>query len=295
MGTAKLAELPCKLFKFLSNINKLMAFQGELKNIQFILTTDNIPRSITLDYSKYQLVFLNVLSNSIKYTFKGYIKMHVSCCEERLITRIVDTGIGIKANELANIFNVLGNCEQKIAQASTGIGIGLTVSNQLVTMMGGKFNISSEEGKGTTVEFDVKFKPSTLQQIQIAKFASINLMASPIVVPSTKKHILIVDDTVFSLFALKSMLKILKITSVLEAYNGKQALEIYKEKWETIGLILMDINMPEMNGFDASFQINMLAKEKGGIAIVAVSAQMDDGYIKRASECGICKYSKILR
>ena len=124
--------------------------------------------------------------------------------------------------------------------------------------------------------------------------------AESTIIPSTptlkmlkkQKHILIVDDTVFHIFALKKMLNSIKITSVYEAYNGYQAVTIFQEKLSEIALILMDINMPKMNGFEAAIEINAIIKSKhiDIIPIVALSAQNDDSYLNTAVHSGICRY-----
>ena len=290
------------MHKFLYSISKLISIQANLKQIGFTLNIINLPKSVIIDDTKYQQLFLNIVTNAIKYTYKGSINVHVEGKSEYIITSIADTGIGIKPSVLSNIFTIFSNPEVKICQSSTGIGLGLTIAKKLAISLKGDVKITSEEGKGTSVVFTAKYKmPEKRNSIctELIKFSENQVLFdrvpdAPFSLPSDLKTVLIVDDTVFNVYAIKAMLNTLKVSKVLEAFNGKQAIEIVKSRANDIAVIFMDINMPEMNGFEAAEEIMKFTRgeKMKDIPIVALSAQMDDDYTKKAVECGMCKYSK---
>jgi CheY-like chemotaxis protein len=289
------------MHKFLNSISKLISIQANLKQIGFTLSIINLPKSVIIDDTKYQQLFLNIVTNSIKYTYKGNINVQVERKNEYIITSITDTGIGIKPSVLSNIFTIFSNPEAKICQASTGIGLGLTIAKKLAISLKGDVNITSVEGKGTSVVFTARYKmPDKRNSIcnELMKFSENQILIErtaelPFSLPADLKAVLIVDDTVFNVYAIKAMLNTLKVNRVLEAFNGKQAIEIVKSRASDIAVIFMDINMPEMNGFEAAEEITKFTRgeKMNNIPIVALSAQMDDDYTRKAVECGMCKYS----
>jgi CheY-like chemotaxis protein/anti-sigma regulatory factor (Ser/Thr protein kinase) len=267
-------------------------------------------RFVIIDDSKYQQIFLNILSNSIKYTYTGCITVKVSTHDHWLSTEISDTGMGISKEILDNMYDLFQHTEAKILTCSTGIGMGLAITKKLIDYMKGEIDIKSTVGVGTSVIFKIQFKTTpnkrvnSMHALPILPLQLTKTDGESTVIPSTptlkmmkkEKHILIVDDTVFHIFALKKMLNSIKITSVYEAYNGYQAVTIFQEKLGEIALILMDINMPKMNGFEAAIEINAIIKSKriDIIPIVALSAQNDDSYLNTAVQSGICRYGKLL-
>jgi CheY-like chemotaxis protein len=250
-----------------------------------------------IDDKKYEQLFLNILTNAIKYTFEGFIDVTIECKDSILTTTIVDTGIGIKEEVLSNIFKIFNNPEKKLFDGTTGIGIGLSISKKLTNLMNGDICVTSIVNKGTKVIFTVKYKSVNFQNF--APSSSNYNFASPSATPACnllQKHILIVDDTVFNVYALKKMLNSISINSIYEAYNGKQAIEIFKEKREQISVIFMDINMPGMNGFEVATEINSLIAKNNypRVQIVALSAQKDDDYLRKALNSGMCKYRTLV-
>ena len=255
-------------------------------------------RIIIIDECKYQQVFLNLLSNAIKYTYKGSIEITISATNELLTTTISDTGIGIKDDTLRTLSTLFDGAEEKISSCKTGFGLGIVISKKLVEIMGGELVISKNNETGTCVKFTSKI--TNIQEIlvnsenkneKLNKTLAMAFGASP-----NKKSVLIVDDTVFNVFALKKMLNSIKITTIIEAFNGEQAVNLFKRYINDIGLIFMDINMPFMNGFEASSLINSMLSthDLPRVPIIAISAQSDDEYLKKAPQCGIYKYRILL-
>ena len=208
-------------------------------------------------------VLINLLGNAIKFTDRGQVLFKVNYHQDKIRFQIEDTGSGIKEDDLINIFLPFGQANNPSYKKEEGTGLGLTISQHLINMMGGDLRVKSSLGVGSTFWFDL-----TLPIVSDWK-QPIETHTQPIIgFKGPKRKVLVVDDKLENLSILVNLLGGLGF-EMLEANNGKEALEqaiLFQPD-----IILMDIRMPVLNGLEATQQIRQSPKLKD-IPIIAISA-----------------------
>ncbi|RXJ99462.1 hypothetical protein CRU98_05400 [Arcobacter sp. CECT 8986] len=258
------------------------------KNIDFSVHVDNtIPKYIIIDGIRLRQVLFNLIGNAIKFTEQGYIKLNVNNIFKNgikskidLVFEITDTGVGIDQKDLKNIFNVFEQSEQDRAKYG-GTGLGLAICSKLVEMMNGKIEVFSQKGKGST--FRVK-----LYDIDVGSIDE-NDIKEKIDYESIifeKASILIVDDVDENRKLIKSILSNHNFKLFL-ANNGKRALEIIEK--EKIDLVLMDLRMPIMNGYEATTSIKN-NKKTSNIPVIALTASVMGKDLQKVESYGFDGY-----
>jgi CheY-like chemotaxis protein len=257
------------------------------KHINFLIeTTENLPRYVIIDESKVRQILINLIGNAIKFTEEGGVSVyaHVEKRMEgisRLIVEIEDSGPGIPEHEQKNLFQHFVQTSTGVNQGS-GTGLGLALSRELAILMGGDITFSSKVGKGSVFTFHLEIKAgiiSTNGNNPAKRVVSINKDHKPC-------RILVADDKKENLKVVINLLNLVGFETI-EATNGKDAIE-KMELWNP-DLILMDLRMPVMDGFEAIRRIKL--SEKGsGIPIIALTANMFDGDRKRIELMNIQGY-----
>jgi len=252
------------------------------KGLDLILDSDeNIPKSVLLDDIRLRQVLVNLIGNAVKFTDKGFVKLRIQALniDEHLSKvdleiSIEDSGMGIPQEQLDSIFR---SFEQQIGQDNRkygGTGLGLSISRRLTEMMGGKIVVKSKEGEGS--KFFVLLKHVDISSIQLTDKREEAFMAAGIIFKSAK--LLVVDDIEDNCELIVQNFADTEL-EVFTASDGYEAIEQYKSKKPD--MILMDIRMPNMDGYEAAKQIKLLDKT---VPIVALTASiMKDEYeqIKR--------------
>ena len=267
---------------------------------KFVISQSTFIRSnIIIDEDIYLQVFYNIISNSVKYTFHGEIKVIVTNENNMLTTQIADTGIGITEEKQQHIYKMFSNAT---SIDITGIGIGLYLSKQLLDFLHGDLCMVSQINKGTDIMFWIPIKYSEnvesiaplKNSLQFIIPADASTCSINNVVVADKAGVLIVDDNPLCASVLKSLLSKVGNFNIFSAYNGRQAIDLYKEKNGLIKLVLMDINMPVLNGIDSCKEMLYLQKQNNwqSIQVIAVSAQDDFFYIAEAQKAGMNTYLK---
>ncbi|NNV57776.1 hybrid sensor histidine kinase/response regulator [Limnovirga soli] len=230
----------------------------------------NVPVSITGDRLRLRQILLNLVSNAIKFTKKGEIFVGVHC--NNLVTdgeldlgfEVRDTGIGIPDDKLSRLFKAFSQVDSSTTRKYGGTGLGLIISQKLVTLMGGNIHVISEVDKGSAFTFNIIAKTS----VQSVKTYVNSNMAS-----LNGKRILIIDDNIQNLNILSDQLKEWKLIPVA-AQSGREALEIAAMQ-PAFDLVLTDMKMPEMNGVE--FAQHFKTKYPL-VPIVLLSSLGDDSY-----------------
>jgi PAS domain S-box-containing protein len=232
------------------------------------------------DSTRILQVLANILSNAIKYNEQhGSINISLRQAEKNTINIVIsDTGIGIEERKLQNIFDPFERVDYDTYEGS---GIGLTLVKELMNLMGGAVRIESLLGQGTTVLLE--FIASNIEEKQ----ASITELESSIYDFSSKITILYVEDISANMRLMRRILAKLGDINFIEAKNGKSGIDAAKEHIPTI--ILLDINLPDMNGFDVLSALRNFDKTKD-IPIIAVSANAFAEDIDRALREGFDEY-----
>lgn len=245
-----------------------------------------IPNYLLGDKVRIQQVISNLLSNGIKFTNSGGVCVHLeekSRTEQEIMLRIgvSDSGVGIPFDKRDKLFMRFSQVDDSISKEYGGSGLGLAISKKLVELMGGQIDFTSEPGGGSEFYFDV-----SLEIPQSTKPEN-NLMG-PFVENSAAKKILVVEDDLTSRILMSKYLS--KIgNEVSVAVNGQEAID--KCKSEQFHLILMDVNMPIVNGFEATKAIKAhYEKEQKRVPIIAMTAYAMSEDRKMCLESGMDDY-----
>jgi len=261
-----------KLSQVISMCTELMLPRALEKGIK--LTTDvdkTISDELIGDPTRLNQVLINLIANAIKFTSKGGVSVNVKLLSEEkseiaLEFAIKDTGIGIPRNKLATIFEAFTQANNDTARRYGGTGLGLTIVKQLAELQGGSVAVSSEEGKGSCFYFRIKYKNSP-------EPVPSNKPVQNVSVTDLKKlSVLLVEDNAMNQLLAKKVLTDWG-WSVEVVENGLEAIELFAKK--DFDVILMDIQMPEMDGYEATRQIrNNFPSPKCNIPIMAMTAHI---------------------
>ncbi|SEF64453.1 hybrid sensor histidine kinase/response regulator [Algoriphagus boritolerans] len=287
-GELNLEQKPFDLQKSLSEIKALTYQQARDKGLIFSYEENvELPKRIVGDAVRFRQILNNILHNAIKFTPSGKVKLQVSQFEEigenqQVTFKISDTGIGIKPEKLDRIFESFIQEQLDDKRKFGGFGLGLCIVKALTDLYQGSVAIESKPGVGTTV--DVKL---TFQKAQEEPFESIKKNAKTIL---KGKSILVVEDNPVNQLVIKSILRKWEGITFDFAGHGIEALDRLNSK--SFDLILMDLQMPEMDGYEATEAIR---KGQGGdrhtnIPIIAVTADTTEKSKIRASTVGMDDY-----
>ena len=223
------------------------------RQIEMIIDVDeNVPKIIKGDPSKLSQVLLNLLGNSIKFVNQGYIKLGVSvkeCNKAQCILEfsVADTGIGISKEKLKKIFKSYAQADDDTFVKYGGTGLGLTITKEIVEKQKGKIDITSTEGKGTTVTFNIPYSIGNPKNIPVKRIKELDIEEGKKILSGTE--ILVFEDNIMNQHLIKEQLSKWGC-KVYTHDNLQKGLSILTTK--RIDLILMDLKMPNLNGFEMS-------------------------------------------
>jgi len=224
--------------------------------------------TIQTDPVRIKQILSLLLENAIKYTFSGSINFGYEIEGENIVFFVEDTGIGIDAKHHDEIFERFKKAEEERVSHYDGTGLGLFIVKGLVGLLGSRIELISEVGRGSKFYFSLPFR-SNIEAVENDSFESIALHEKTL----HKLSILIAEDTYDNYMFLKLLFNKYNIP-VHHARNGKEAVEIFR-KIPTIKLVLMDLNMPLMDGYEATRQIKKIRKRVKVLALTAYAYNND--------------------
>lgn len=253
-------------------------------DIQMVFDEKNSPSVIiNTDMKRIIQVLSNFITNAIKFTEKGSITLTYQIKNKELLVSVTDTGIGIPEEYRNLIFERF----VKVNDFRQGTGLGLSISKMIIESLGGRIGVDSEIGKGSTFWFTLPLekenKIENLAETHVSAPRVEKATVSEVAVLSTKKSILIAEDVTENYLLLKTLLG--KNYHLYHAWNGQEAVDLYK-KYQP-DLILMDMKMPVMNGFEATREIRKLSLH---VPIIALTAFAFETEKQEAIACGINDY-----
>jgi len=282
----------CSIEKLLNSVESLMMPRAKAEGIDFkIIKEEGLPEKIYTDITRARQCLTNLIGNAIKFTREGHIHLKVSLQEKENIPfirfNVEDTGIGIPKDKQQEIFETFVQADNSTSREFGGTGLGLAISKRLAELLGGQLTMTSEVGKGSVFSFtiptgvDIANQPALNRQNTAS-----NINAG---MDETKKSkfsgsILVAEDAKTNQVLIKSLLKRfgLKVTI---AEDGSQAVK--KAKSNKFDLIFMDVEMPNMNGYEATKAIR---KEGLKTPIVALTAYAMKGDDEKCFEAGCDDY-----
>ncbi len=284
-GKIELEEIPFLVSDVLGNVNSVLHFRAEEKGLKLVMEEEgNIP-GLLGDPSRLNQVLINLVGNAIKFTERGSVEVKCRVEENngdrvRIAFSVKDTGIGIPEEKIGKIFERFTQASSDTNRRYGGTGLGLTISRQLVELQGGSIGATSKPGEGTTFMFSIPY--SVVENVAAAK-APAELQLDPI----AGTRIQLVDDNAFNhIVAVDTLKEYLPAATVDVAENGNVA--IAKLQQATYDLVLMDIQMPEMDGYDATQYIRRnFSAPLNAIPILAMTANATREEIEKCRLCGM--------
>jgi len=261
-GTVKVELAPFNLNESLKEVYVKMSYLlPENSPIKLYSFNENQDEAFMIigDRNKIVKILTNLVSNAIKYTLDGFVSFGYSVEGDKLIFKVIDTGIGIESEDIPRIFSRFYRAKNMLTIKNPGIGLGLAIVQAYVELLNGEIKIESEIAKGTTVRVELPYIPASKEPIK-----PLNLSAD--FVPTPHK-ILIIEDDDYHYLLLEEILSGHGYTCI-RAAHAAEAIEIF-QKHKPFQMVLLDLRLPGKDGFEIATEIRAIDKQ---IPIIAVTA-----------------------
>ncbi len=257
-GKVKLEKKIFRLRELIDALTAPLAIKAAEKEIEIITVLDkDIPVCLLGDSGKLNQILTNLAGNAIKFTNAGYIKLEITVVQTdtekdqiRLLFKVTDTGIGIPADKLNTIFEEFSQASYEVNLKYGGTGLGLTISQKLLQLHNSQMQVKSIEGKGTEFSFEINYEISS----EAPDYLEYKTKA-PAPLISDSSGILLVDDNQLNNFIVSQYLKEWNIPFDSVASGTQAILQVQQTKYN---IILLDLSMPELNGYETSEAIKSL-------------------------------------
>ena len=283
-GKMTFEEIPFKFSESIRSMLYLFDLKIQEKNLNLLIDFDErIPEVLIGDPMRLNQIILNLASNAIKFTSKGSITVAVKLMNENdqtvsIVFTITDTGIGIEEEKIGKIFENFQQAYSGSSRLYGGTGLGLAIVKQLIETQGGSISVRSKLNVGTSVSFILPFKKSHLQPELLLEHFDFDQEVQHI-------KVLVAEDVKLNQLLMKTLLEDFGFESDIVS-NGKLATE--KLANTAYDLILMDLQMPEMNGFEATTYIRNVMKSN--IPIIALTADVTTMDVEKCRAIGMDDY-----
>ncbi len=286
-GKTTFEEIEFNLPELINSSYNNLTMSAKSKGLELLLNYDKkIPNTIKGDPVKLNQILNNIVGNALKFTDNGFVKLSCLLKEHNKSTgkviisfTIEDTGIGIKKENLDGVFKSFIQSDNSVSRKYGGTGLGLTITRNFIELQGGKLEVSSEYGMGSTFYFALPFK-------YVSHESKVSISVNPFENKTIDATILVVDDVAINQLVVSKILS--KWNAVVDiASSGKEALYLLGKK--TYDLVLMDVQMPEMSGIEAT---NIIRNDKkfehiSDIPIIAFTANAFDDSQRHVIESGM--------
>jgi len=290
-GKLAMERAPFDLRRTVSDVADLLAPVAHDREITFEVDVDErVPRWVVGDASRVKQVLGNLIGNAIKFTDRGGVWLTISPGEDgRLRFELKDSGVGIAAADMDRIFDAFRQADDSALRRHGGTGLGLTISRQLARAMGGDIECSSEPGKGSVFRFTAELPATEAPEPAAPETATAESGERSHPARVYAGRVLLAEDNAVNALVAKSYLEQFGL-AVECVENGRQALE--RASTGGYDLILMDCQMPEMDGFEATRRIRAHEKALGlePVPVVALTANAIRGDRERCLEAGMDDY-----
>jgi len=290
-GKLKLEEKFFSIKQAIKDLVSTIQFKAIEKNIGLILNLDDsIPEAVTGDQLRLNQILLNLISNAIKFTQQGEITVTVKLIDvldsrARIYFSVKDTGIGISHENLSTIFESFTQANADTTRIYGGTGLGLAIVKRLVDMLQGAIMVKSRLGEGSEFIFEIDFK--VISELNAAEVIQTSL--SKVLPDIGTCKLLLADDHPINQLVTSELLKLTWPKMQIDiANNGREAFDMVKKG--NYDIVLMDVQMPEMNGLDATGNIRKLSGKVANIPILAFTAYATTGEAEKCLDAGMDDY-----
>ncbi|PKB17961.1 PAS domain-containing protein [Flavobacterium sp. 5] len=294
-GKLELISEEIDVYELSSQIINLFKYEANHKKIDLLLHIDeNVSQFIVGDSFRLKQILVNLLSNAMKFTFSGHIKLNITQVEKdetisSIKFSVIDTGIGIKVQNQKKIFQSFIQADNTTTRKYGGTGLGLAISSQLLALKNSELKLSSSYGIGSEFFFIIDFEKIEQKQNNSVVETSIERNKSSKPSNSLDNYkVLIAEDNKINMLLAKTLVqKIVANCTIIEATNGYDAVVL--AEIELPDLILMDIQMPIQNGYDATAAIRK-SKTTMNIPVIALTAGVLNGEKEKCISHGMSDY-----
>ena len=279
MTVEAVAFSPARLAQSAVALFQARALEKDLR-LELVMP-DNPPDALLGDPTRIRQILLNLIDNAIKFTHQGQVELRVSfdtghgACQCRF--SVEDSGIGMSSETQARLFQAFSQADTSTTRRYGGTGLGLAVSHQLAGLMGGRLTVESAPGKGSCFTLALALPATTLPLAELPAQSTVQLQG----------RILVVEDHPVNQKVLAHQLREMGLQHGI-ATSGSQALNMLET--ETFDLVLMDWQMPEMDGLEATRRIRQLPTDIRHIPIIALTANANAGFREACLEAGANDY-----
>jgi CheY-like chemotaxis protein len=285
-GRLELESIDFDLQRGLDEVQALWGARAEEKGLTFAIERHpRLPERLRGDPARLLQILFNLVNNAVKFTERGGIVIRVACADlpdgrVELAVEVADTGIGISPVQQEKLFSKFSQADASMTRRFGGSGLGLAICRQLTTLMGGTIGLDSEPGRGSTFWFKVPCEPAGPPEPKPGE-------AAPEAPPVAAGHLLLVEDNLVNQKVVLAMVEIAGYRVDVVA-NGLEALAALKR--QMYDLVLMDAQMPEMDGLTATREIRKLPPPIGSVPIIALTANAMTGDRERYLAGGMNDY-----
>jgi signal transduction histidine kinase/ActR/RegA family two-component response regulator len=294
----EIEAVPFNLHELIEEVMLLISVRANEKGLNLNLDYDpTLPLQFVGDSLRIRQILVNLMSNAVKFTEKGVIAIHVNGTQDAtgkidLRLRVRDSGIGIPANKLGEIFDKFIQADTSTSRKYGGTGLGLSISRGLAERMGGSISVASQLGKGSEFTLHLPL-PVAQQALPSAEKATAKveylpdltatqpIATIPEAPPSEQARILLVEDNAANILVAKSYLDIFGFHYAI-AHHGKEAVEMHTA--QPFDVILMDVQMPIMDGYEATKRIREWERSQGG-RHTPIIAMTSHGRVEDRARC----------
>jgi signal transduction histidine kinase len=275
-GKLHIEKINCSIKEVLNNTVSLFSHQLQAKRLPLQINIDpNIPEHLSGDPHRLNQILNNLLSNAIKFTNEGRINITVAIKEQTTDTitltfTVTDTGVGIPEESIAWIFDSFSQASQDISRRFGGTGLGLTICKQLLQLQGGDISVQSTVGEGSSFQFFLPFGISDTPVAEIPAQASKPEYDYPL----TGKQVLVAEDNEINQKLIEFVLRKAGGTVTI-ANNGEEAIQFLQQN-NLYDLIIMDLQMPKMDGYATTYYIRNNLRLKTPIIAMTATAMKDE-------------------
>ncbi len=292
-GEVRLRQVPFSPARIAEDVQEALSVRAENKGIGLnVHIGEGVPDAVLGDPTRLYQILMNLAGNAVKFTEKGEVRLTVDggrltvdgSPAHPLTFSVADSGIGIPSEKLATIFDSFQQAGEDTTARFGGTGLGLTIARELVQLHGSDIHVGSEVGKGSTFYFILNLPLADAADLEKTSSTGADLYFPQ------KLKILLADDNAFNReIATEAIRRHFENSEVVEAVNGKEAVALLGQK--NFDLILMDMQMPEMNGLEATQHIRQhLPEGKKGVPIIALTASATPEEIEKALASGMNRH-----